>query len=520
VWWTIPDDIFTNSAVFTVHDADVPSHFVNTSNIKISIDPPFKLTKGPGTTRDGDGIYVNTNVKCTIQTDTALLTAQPSGWEVTISKDRLNFTNATIASVVSVVLVDISNVTVTWTATTPMTDVYYRIRTTSLVPKGYPYELSTISKDFIEILDEISCDGIIPSPPTEFVLCDLSVRETDTGRTNNFERSAIVTLTFAYLNTFSGTSTWTYRVNNGTNVNWPVTGPDTSRSGFVSYQAVIPNVATDNFVVTVNSGTQTKSTPPLTVEPTIQFQVIPYNVPIYETSSYGGFTMEFYMIPVEGGIPPASWTVAFTKADGTTTYATIRYEQEAYCICRMFWQFLWRDLGFTQTGQNLVGTMTYTATFTNNYQQTTTVPHVTLTAAVRPPIIGSPISYVDPNSGKTRYLSTIQSGFDSFAAFIDVQGPAQHWILNADKQICMVESGNECLDYVDRPPVANSYVIVSGSPFGIAQFSVTGIGSVNIRSSNGICVGARAMPPPNAQFKAMYLTNTNPCPEFTWEKLV
>lgn len=370
VQWTVPANTFTQSAIFRVADELNLNDFVDTSNVTITIDPAFVLVKGPGLTKANDAVIVGKTVTSTVTTDLSLTNI--ANVFVQTSRDN-NFSSYTSETIVSTTTNSSnSSIIVQWIPTAAITNVYYRVITSKLVSNGYPYELSSISNYQININAATSCVNV--SPTTSFTVCNLAVIETSTGRTNNFDSGAAVTLEFAYLNTFPGTATWSYSIDGGAFTNWTTTsGPDTSTSGLVVYTAVLPTIITTNFVVKVVSGSSSSTSPPFTVDASFLIGNVNSPVLVYPTNR-NIVTIMTLSVPSE---IPSSWQVGF----GTGNFQEASFTSPPIDgKVTVQWSFTWNDMGFTQSSQQKVFPLLFKAVFSTG-SVVQSIPNMTFESA-------------------------------------------------------------------------------------------------------------------------------------------
>lgn len=359
VKWTIPESTFTQSAVFRVANHDDTSQFVDTSNSTITIDPPFSLVKGPGVIKSGDAVIVGRNVTCTVNTDGAI-----NGIASVIVESSLDpkFSSVSAQTLVSSTLVG-DVLTVVWQPVQVESSAYYRIKTNTLVQNGYPYELTAPSTYTIDMKDAVSCSQIAPT--SDFTICQVAVIENATGRTNNFDSGSPVTIDFAYVNTFPGSATISYSVDGAAYVVLtPTSGPNVA-SGIVTYQAVLPTIITNNFVVKVVSGSSTCLSPTYSIDASFLIGSVSSPLNIYPTGTKGVNVTTNVTMSVPSEVP-TSWSIGFENTSKQQVFfpvvsSTTPNPQTG--AVTLTWVLTWDNLGFTQAGEQHVYPLLFKAVF-------------------------------------------------------------------------------------------------------------------------------------------------------------
>lgn len=349
VQWTIPANIFTNQAVFRVQDAQQAQDFVSTTT-PLAIQPVFTLQTGPGLAHDGDVLYQNSAVHCTVLTDTGLTGLSEKSFQVVLSKDP-KFLQGVTQATVSAVAIDTaqSTVTITWDEANLLSGVYYRVQTTTLVAQGYPYELSATSPRTVSVVPMAACDA----QGGAFALCQLNMVEVSTGKGGNFTPNTEVHLLVAYKGTYQGPTAFSYTIDGGASQAWSATLVSQT-SQLLTYAAQLPDQATTKFVVTVTSGSQTLTNPtPFNLVPFLVIQLPSGSSTTYTvTQTCGSFlTQSSTDVLFSPAAYRPTWTVGHANTDGSQPSALIPVESVTYTagptagttLAHLTWCMKWSD---------------------------------------------------------------------------------------------------------------------------------------------------------------------------------
>jgi len=268
--YVIPENTFSDLCLFRAENTKQTDEFVTTS--LFSVEPLFAITSGAGV-KTGDKVYTGSRypIKITLQLDTALPDLdQVSDWSVTTSTDKASFPSNANETVMAITLDKTKGTAeLTWVASTPATQVYYQVETTSLPKNNYPRQLSVVSAFPIDI---VSGTPSGPTPcggnPNTFAVCKVIMVDSQ-GKSNIFLPGEAVTLEFQHDGTFSGTATWSYTVSGGSaKALTPTAGPSQPTAGVVTYTWTLPSTLfTDAFILTVTSEGQSAASPSYSVKP-------------------------------------------------------------------------------------------------------------------------------------------------------------------------------------------------------------------------------------------------------------
>lgn len=317
VQWTIPNSVFTQQAVFKVADAAAPNDYVTTSTVHpYTIEPTFALLTGPGVTQAGDSIFQDTAVTSVVAADTALLGLTEGGFLVQITTDPQFQSGVTTANLLSTHIdTDQQRITLVWSASDFVLNVYYRIVTTTLVNQGYPYELSAVAPQSISVIPNASC-GSSPGT-TDFTLCQLTLAEADTGRTNALTPGSAVKLYLAYHNTYPGTFVLSYTVNGGASQPWAATQLSASSADPVVFLATLPTLTTSQFQATIAVGGATLPSNVVALVSNFKLNVTAGTtfVALDRCNSISYALTTCTMSPPD--YQPATWSVGFANPDGS-----------------------------------------------------------------------------------------------------------------------------------------------------------------------------------------------------------
>lgn len=349
VTWVVPATVFTNQAVFRVHDVANPNDYVQTTT-PLSIQPPFALTSGPGLTRDSDVVFANQLVTVTLQTDTTLKGLTATGFAVRLSADAQFLTGVVSASLQPAVIDTATNtVRLSWTVFQSLRQVYYRVATTQLVAAGEPYELTATSPRTIQVAINDSCEGKTDDG-SSFVLCQLTMVQTSSGVSGTFPPGVGVTLYVAYRHTYPGTAAFSYTVNGGAAVPWSTTFNHQTDTLLV-FTATLPDLIAAQFQVTVVAGDQTQHSDAYHIVPTLQFQLPVTPRPTFNVTQYHSavtnFTVAVTLDPPN--YRPAVWQMGYQQVDGSGTVlwpeANITNITYTGNTATVVWVMAWSDFG-------------------------------------------------------------------------------------------------------------------------------------------------------------------------------
>lgn len=309
--YVLPADTFTSQAYFRVRDHAATGDFISSS--VISVAPKFLLTRGPGVTKPNGIVFANTNTMLTFETDASLsqLTA--------VSDFELDYdTSNTFPSPSTFPLsgLNVANSVISYMATELVSNVYTRLKTTSLMAAGFPEELVATAEYTISVVPQASCGGTGPGP---FRFCEVFMVGKD-GQGKNFESKEAVSLKVAYEGTFGSTTiTFAYVLGSATPVALPTTsGPVQEGNDVAVYGATLPDLDTTELKILATAGSFTSlSKEDYTVSPYLFFTP-PTQVLVYPAGSPGDneikTTVDFS--PADTGFQ-TSFEVGVANADGT-----------------------------------------------------------------------------------------------------------------------------------------------------------------------------------------------------------
>jgi len=314
VTWTLPLTTFTQKAVFKVADASNTNDFVVTTT-PITVDPGLTLVKGPGVVHAGDSVVVGQPVTVTVATDTGLTGLTSASYRVQLSADPKFQAGVTTATLQQVTLdTTAQRVTLIWTVSAAALQQWYRVSTTTLVASGYPYELAGTSNFTITAEKAPSCDS--HTAVEAFELCQMTMIETATGKSANFLTGSAVTLLVAYSGTYPGTSTFTYTGNTP----WTVT-LQSQTSTQLTFSATLPEILTSDFVVTMQAGGQTLTSPTYAIVADLTIQLPSgANTFIIPESCSSQYTVTTALTVEPASLAGNTWQVGWSAVDGQTVH--------------------------------------------------------------------------------------------------------------------------------------------------------------------------------------------------------
>jgi hypothetical protein len=263
--FTLPETTFSDSCLFKAESTVNSIEAVTTG--PFSVIPTFSIMAGAGTEAH-DKVYASSlkPITLTIKLDPILQNLNKvNDWSIVTSPHRGSFPSNT-GEEVTAVSVDRANSTVqlTWTASEARTQVYYRVKTTSLPLSQYPRQLSAVSPFPIDILPYTPEDACGEAAK----LCHVIMVDSS-GKSNRFIAGTPVTLEFLHDGSFSGTAAWAYSVEGGTPETLVTTsGPAQPYQNTVAYQWLLPDgLFTDHLVLTVTSDEQSAASQAYSVKP-------------------------------------------------------------------------------------------------------------------------------------------------------------------------------------------------------------------------------------------------------------
>lgn len=352
VMWTLPLNIFTQKAVFKVADQNQPEDFVATTT-PITVDPGLTIVSGPGMTHATDSIVVNQSVTVVVATDTGLTGLTSSSFQVQLSADAQFKSGVSTATLQQVTLdTAAQRVTLVWTTATVAPQVWYRVSTTTLVASGYPYELTGTSNSQVAVEANPSCDGSSLTGNETFALCQMKMIETATGRSTNFLTGSAVTLVVAYAGTYPGSASFTYTGNTP----WTVTYQSQTATQ-LTFSATLPSILSTDFVVTVQAGGQTLTSPTYAIVANLTIQLPSgSNTFVIPETCHPQFCVTTALTVEPASLAGNTWQVGWSATDGNTVaWFPVVSSSASGSSVSVVWCMTWANFGQTRSTGNQAG---------------------------------------------------------------------------------------------------------------------------------------------------------------------
>lgn len=255
--YTLSTSLFSTSVKFRVVDELQTRDFVDSNTL--AVVPVFAVTAGAGL-KSGQSIYRDATLSVTLELDTKLPAVNEKE-DFAIDVDNSTVFGETEAA--EILGFDATTKVLTWKTSTLLNQVYYRVRTTSLVTKGEPEELSYTLPFEVQVKTNKNCS------PTDPVLCEIHMTNTS-GAEGNFTAGEEVLLVVSFFGALPSGIAFSQSIDGATFL--PIApGTPTVAGQLASYPFTLGNIDTTGYQVRATNDPNSVTSASYTVRPVFSF---------------------------------------------------------------------------------------------------------------------------------------------------------------------------------------------------------------------------------------------------------